>query len=100
MTVKEIVIKNPTGLHARPASEFTRCAAGFKSKITVNRPGEKPVNAKSIIMVLAQSFIMGTTVVISADGEDGQRQMCIRDRIPHTDTEAALKKVSKYAEKF
>jgi len=30
MTVKEIVIKNPTGLHARPASEFTRCAAGFK----------------------------------------------------------------------
>lgn len=60
MTVKEIVIKNPTGLHARPASEFTRCAAGFKSKITVNRPGEKPVNAKSIIMVLAQSFIMGT----------------------------------------
>lgn len=23
MTVKEIVIKNPTGLHARPASEFT-----------------------------------------------------------------------------
>ena len=67
MTVKEIVIKNPTGLHARPASEFTRCAAGFKSKITVNRPGEKPVNAKSIIMVLAQSFIMGTTVVISAD---------------------------------
>ena len=68
MTVKEIVIKNPTGLHARPASEFTRCAAGFKSKITVNRPGEKPVNAKSIIMVLAQSFIMGT-----ADGEDEQQ---------------------------
>ena len=65
MTVKEIVIKNPTGLHARPASEFTRCAAGFKSKITVNRPGEKPV--------LAQSFIMGTTVVISADGEDEQQ---------------------------
>ena len=58
MTVKEIVIKNPTGLHARPASEFTRCAAGFKSKITVNRPGEKPVNAKSII---------------SADGEDEQK---------------------------
>ena len=73
MTVKEIVIKNPTGLHARPASEFTRCAAGFKSKITVNRPGEKPVNAKSIIMVLAQSFIMGTTGVISADGEDEQK---------------------------
>ena len=56
MTVKEIVIKNPTGLHARPASEFTRCAAGFKSKITVNRPGEKPVNAKSIIMVLALHY--------------------------------------------
>ena len=31
------------------------------------------MNAKSIIMVLAQSFIMGTTVVISADGEDEQQ---------------------------
>ena len=72
MVTKEIVIKNPTGLHARPASEFPRCAAGFKSKITVNKPGEKAVNAKSIIMVLSQSFVMGSTVVITADGEDEQ----------------------------
>ena len=72
MVTKEIVIKNPTGLHARPASEFTRCAAGFKSKITVSKPGEKAVNAKSIIMVLSQSFVMGSTVVITADGEDEQ----------------------------
>ena len=72
MVTKEIIIKNPTGLHARPASEFTRCASGFKSRITVSKPGEKPVNAKSIIMVLSQSFIMGSTVVLTADGEDEQ----------------------------
>lgn len=72
MVTKELVIKNPTGLHARPASEFTRCASGFKSKITVNKPDGKPVNAKSIIMVLSQSFIMGSTLVLTADGEDEQ----------------------------
>ncbi len=72
MVIKELVIKNPTGLHARPASEFTRCASSFKSRITVNKPDGDPVNAKSIIMVLSQSFIMGSTVVLTADGEDEQ----------------------------
>lgn len=70
MTSKAITIQNPTGLHARPASEFTRCAARFRSAITVSKTGGRAVNAKSMIMVLSQSFVQGTTIVITADGED------------------------------
>ncbi len=70
MLSKEIKIQNPSGLHARPASAFTRCAAGFNSSITLSKQGGKPVNAKSMIMVLSQSLVCGTTVTITADGKD------------------------------
>ncbi len=70
MVSKELTIQNPTGLHARPASEFTRCAAKFRSAITVAKAGGKAVNAKSMIMILSQSIVKGTVITITADGED------------------------------
>ena len=70
MVSKEVTINNPTGLHARPASEFTRCAAKFKAAVTVSKNGGKAVNAKSMIMVLSQSIVKGTTITITANGED------------------------------
>lgn len=72
MVSKEVTIQNPTGLHARPASEFTRCAAKFHSAITVCKTGGKPVNAKSMIMVLSQCIVQGSTVTISAEGDDAE----------------------------
>lgn len=72
MVSKEVTIQNPTGLHARPASEFTRCAAKFHSTITVCKPGGKAVNAKSMIMVLSQSIVKGTTITICAEGDDAE----------------------------
>lgn len=35
MYKREATILNPTGLHARPASDFVKCAANFKSDILV-----------------------------------------------------------------
>jgi phosphocarrier protein len=37
MYSKQTVLKNRTGLHARPASEFVACAKAFESKVTVRR---------------------------------------------------------------
>jgi phosphocarrier protein len=70
MVSKKVTVKNPTGLHARPASEFTRCAAGFRSQITVTKTGGQPVSAKSMVMVLSQSIVRGTEIEICADGQD------------------------------
>ena len=57
MYKREATILNPTGLHARPASDFVKCAANFKSDITIGRvSSEKTVNAKSIVMLLSEKL--------------------------------------------
>lgn len=71
MYQKSIAIKNHSGLHARPASEFINCAKKFKSKITIGRAnGEEKVNAKSIVLLLSLGLSQGETVEINASGED------------------------------
>ena len=72
MYSKQVTIHNPSGLHARPASEFVAAATKFKSRITIRKDeeGAREVNAKSIVMILSQALVTGTTVHITANGED------------------------------
>jgi phosphocarrier protein len=73
MYTKQTVIKNVSGLHARPASEFVALAKTFESKITVKKLDTEDAtaaNAKSIIKVLAQGISVNTPVEISAEGPD------------------------------
>lgn len=71
MYQKTTVIKNKTGLHARPASEFIACAKKFKSNILIGRANkEEKVNAKSIVLLLALGISQGEAIEIRADGED------------------------------
>ncbi len=72
MYTKEITVKNPTGLHARPASEFGDCAAGFSRKIQIARGDapDDPVNAKSMVLLLTLGLAQDDVAVISAEGED------------------------------
>jgi len=69
MLSKEIMIKNKTGLHARPASEFVKEAAKFKSAVTIEFK-EKVINAKSIIHVLSAGIAAGSMIKLIAEGED------------------------------
>jgi phosphocarrier protein len=71
MQSKEIAINNKTGLHARPASDFVKEAAKFKSAITIEYKG-KSINAKSIIHVLSAGISAGSVIKLSAEGEDEQ----------------------------
>ena len=41
MVSDKVVIKNPTGLHLRPAGLFCKTAMQYKSKITVYKKNEK-----------------------------------------------------------
>ena len=72
MLSKEIVIMNKTGLHARPASEFVKQAAAFKSAVSIEFK-EKKINAKSILHVLSAGIAAGSTIILSAEGEDEQQ---------------------------
>jgi phosphotransferase system HPr (HPr) family protein len=72
MTTARLLVRNPSGLHARPAALFVRTSGQFTSKITVNNPaaGKGPVDAKSILSVLTLGVSSGTEIEVSAEGDD------------------------------
>ena len=69
MYQQEVVIMNRSGLHARPAAEFARAAALFRSDVQLLHK-EQIINAKSIINILAGGLIKGTEIIIRAEGPD------------------------------
>ena len=71
MFVKDVVVQNQVGLHARPATFFIQKANEFKSSIWVERE-ERRVNAKSLLGVLSLGILGGSEIRIIADGSDEQ----------------------------
>ena len=69
MYSKEVTIKNQVGLHARPASYFIQKANEFKEEIKVTKD-EREVNGKSLLGVLSLGITKGSSITISATGEN------------------------------
>ncbi len=69
MFVKEVVVQNQVGLHARPATFFIQKANEFKSSIWVEKD-ERRVNAKSLLGVLSLGITKGLAISIIAEGSD------------------------------
>ena len=72
MFVKDVVVQNQVGLHARPATFFIQKANEFKSSIWLETE-ERRVNAKSLLGVLSLGIVGGTSIRIIADGSDEQQ---------------------------
>ena len=71
---KKIQIKNPQGLHARPASVFVRIANKFESDVTVKKDDET-VNGKSIMGLLTLAANQGSILEIEISGDDAENAM-------------------------
>ena len=69
MITQRIKIKNPTGLHLRPAGNLCREAMKFKCRITFEYGGNI-ANAKSVLSVLGACIKSGDEIVLMCDGED------------------------------
>ena len=69
MFVKDVVVQNQVGLHARPATFFIQKANELKSSIWIEKQ-ERRVNAKSLLGILSLGIVGGTTIRIIADGAD------------------------------
>ena len=69
MIEKEVVVKNGSGLHARPATLLVKKASGFKSDISIEYNGKK-ANDKSIIGVLSLAVTKDATIKVVASGDD------------------------------
>lgn len=69
MFEKELVVKNKSGLHARPASDLTVLCQKFDSDIKLIT-SKITVNPKSIISILAGGFMQGTKFTLQVEGPD------------------------------
>ena len=69
MYVRDVVVKNQVGLHARPATFFTQKANEFKSTILLEREN-RSVNAKSLLGVLSMGIMKDMQITIIGDGSD------------------------------
>jgi len=69
MFVREVLVKNQVGLHARPATFFIQKANEFKSSIWIEKE-ERRVNAKSLLGILSLGIVGGTSIKVIADGAD------------------------------
>ena len=69
MVSKEVLVKNGSGLHARPATLLVKKASSFKSDVSIEFNGKK-ANVKSLIGVLSLGVTKGANITVTASGDD------------------------------
>jgi len=79
MRADDVEVRNPSGLHARPAALFVKTAARFVSTVTVQNvtTGAVPADAKSILAVMGSGAARGHIVRLTADGPDEEEAMTV-----------------------
>jgi len=69
MAQRTVAIGSSVGLHARPAAMFVEAAQETGLDVEIGRPGDEPVDATSILGVMALGAKHGEEVVLTADGD-------------------------------
>ena len=67
----EATVRLPADLHARPAGQLARAAAGFAATVTV-RVGGREVDARSVLLVMSLGATAGTEVTVRASGAEAE----------------------------
>lgn len=68
---QDIIVNNPHGLHARPASVFVQIANKFDSSVRLEKDGEV-VDGKSIIAILSLGVNKGMALRVVVNGSDAR----------------------------
>jgi phosphocarrier protein len=69
--VREMLIVNRKGLHARATAKFVQCVDRFDADIKVTRCGET-VGGDSIMGILTLGAGMGATITVAASGRQAE----------------------------
>jgi phosphocarrier protein len=64
---RTVRIGSSHGLHARPAKLFTQAVGASGAAVTIAKGDGKPVNAASILAVIAQGIDHGDEVTVTLD---------------------------------
>ncbi len=71
MTEGVFLVKNKLGLHARAAAKLVQVASSFPCDIEISREGQR-ANAKSVMGVLLLCGTRGTSLTVTATGDQEQ----------------------------
>jgi phosphocarrier protein HPr len=71
---RDFLVSNKLGMHARPAAMFVKTANRFACDIFVEKDGEK-VNGKSIMGLMMLAAGPGSTLKVSAQGQDASQAL-------------------------
>lgn len=74
MVSGKVIVKNPTGLHLRPAGLLCKSAMEYQSKITI-RFHDYNANAKSVLGVLGACIKSGDEIELVCEGEDEEEAL-------------------------
>lgn len=69
---RTVRIGSSHGLHARPAKLFAQAAKDSGVAVTIAKDSGKPVNAASILGIIALALDHGDYVTLSAEGEGAE----------------------------
>jgi phosphocarrier protein HPr len=72
--VRDLIIGNKLGLHARPAAMFVRVANRFAADIQVEKDGEE-INGKSIMGLMLLAAGCGSRLKVTATGGDAEEMI-------------------------
>lgn len=75
MPTRTVTIASSVGLHARPAALFVQAATGTGLPVTIAKAGSAPVDARSILAVMALGAKHGEEVTLSADGAEAEAKL-------------------------
>jgi phosphocarrier protein HPr len=67
--IRELVVSNKLGIHARPAAMFVKIASRYECEIFVEKDGER-VNGKSIMGLMMLAAGPGSHIKVAAAGTD------------------------------
>ncbi|OGV57993.1 MAG: phosphocarrier protein HPr [Lentisphaerae bacterium RIFOXYA12_FULL_48_11] len=71
LIVREFVILNQYGIHARPAALFVKAASRYDSDIYVEKDGNR-VSGKSIMGLMTLEASKGSKIKVSVEGVDAE----------------------------
>lgn len=74
MVTQTITIKNPEGLHARPATEIAKSAMQYTSTVELDVKGNK-YNAKSVLNIMSAGIKNSTEITVICDGVDEDKAL-------------------------
>jgi len=72
MAEKTVVVTNPLGIHARPATLLVQTAAQFAADIFLTKGDIHRINGKSIMGVMMLAAEQGAEILVEAEGADDE----------------------------